>query len=83
MSTIQMRKIEVELPENAYNVLKEMAVAYDQTIEQLTREMVYALMQCDLTGAGGDLSTQLSAYLCKKYNYDPEAWRSSSEAPAK
>lgn len=74
MKTIQKQKLEIELPENAYNVLREMAVIANQSTEQYAKEMIYAMMECDLTG-GGEMGSEISKYLFRKYNYDPNAWR--------
>lgn len=73
-TTTQKRKLEIPLPESAYNVLQEMAVNADQSIEQYAREMIYNMMECDLDG-GGDMGREMAKFLCKKYSYNPRAWR--------
>jgi hypothetical protein len=74
MSIIQTRKIEIELPENMYNVLAEMAVANEETPEQTVLGFIHMSMECELTG-GGDMGEQLSKYLCRRHGYDPSGFR--------
>ena len=79
-TTIQTRKIALEMPENAYNVLNEMAIAYGQTIDKAALEMIYVIMEMDLTGGSVELDGRLAQFLCKKYGYNPRAWRKEAEA---
>jgi hypothetical protein len=74
MSTIQERKVEVEMPEPAVRVLEEMALAYEQPLKVMVKQMIYMMMECDLTGSG-DMSDELAKYLCRKHGYNPAAWR--------
>lgn len=71
---VQTRRLEIELPENAYRSLSDVAEASNESVEKYAQKMIYAMIECDLTG-GGDLSTDVGEYICKRHGYDTNAWR--------
>jgi hypothetical protein len=64
----------VRLPISIHNLLQELAVFHDESLEESIRNILMIEVDKELDGAGA-LGGDLAKFLCKKYHYKPFAWR--------
>lgn len=70
----QMRKVELELPENVYQILKDLSVFYGMTSDESLKEIIRINIDMELDSSGG-VPVEIGKFLQKKHNYKPDAWR--------
>ena len=72
--TLGVRMVTLELPDNDYNILQDLAMFYDHPVERLVKSIIDVDLECELAGRE-NLSSNIGKFLTKKRRYDSRAFR--------
>lgn len=79
MSTVQKRKITIELPAQAYNAITELAKHHGiENPDGLIYDYIFEGLEMHLLGettTTQNIDSKLGKYIAKRNDYNPRAWR--------
>ncbi|HEX9677422.1 hypothetical protein [Nitrososphaera sp.] len=67
-------KLTIDLPDNAFLTLDDVARVLGQSRQEYALDMIYAMLESDLDGEN-DLPKKAGKEICESCVYNPKAWR--------